>query len=270
MHLRHQPARHRVALVPGVERRRGAAAGDEGADEAHGDVGARRPGVDHRVVDHGGAGDLALRQAHVLRHRPAHAAQRLGGAGLGEHARGTLHVLARDHAVGARGRHHLELDLELAGERAHRRSRADRRAAVGGGRERGRRFGAHLLADLHLADHGAGVGSLGAALEAGERGAHMHQLAGLAVQFRDAAVVGGGDVHDRLGGLDRDQRLVGGDLVARLDVPFDDLGFLQSFAQVGQLEDLHDASRVLRAAATMRSTLGRYWYSSRDSGITVS
>ena len=98
----------------------------------------------------------------------------------------------------------------------------------------------------------------------------MHELADLAVQLRDAAVVGGGDVHDRLGGLDRDQRLVGGDLVARLDVPFDDLGFLQSFAQVGQLEDLHDASRVLRAAATMRSTLGRYWYSSRDSGITVS
>src|SRR5206468_8870185 len=61
------------------------------------------------------------------------------------------------------------------------------------------------------------------------------------------------------------------DLVARLHVPLDDLGFLQALAEVGQVEDAHYwYSITLRAAATMRAVSGMYFSSSRNIGVTTS
>ena len=102
-------------------------------------------------------------------------------------------------------------------------------------RERGRRggrFGEHFLADLDFADDGAGV-CIVTAFECDERRADVRDVMDVAVEARDAAGVGGGNVDDRLGGLDRQQRLVELDLVAGLDVPFDDFRFLQAFAEIG-------------------------------------
>ena len=49
---------------------------------------------------------------------------------------------------------------------------------------------------------------------------------------------------------------IGDHVVADTDVPGDDLGFLQSFAQIRQIECRHAYSKVSRTAARMRRALG--------------
>jgi hypothetical protein len=77
-----------------------------------------------------------------------------------------------------------------------------------------------------------------------------------------------GDLHQGLGRVHLDQRLVQLDLVARRDLPLHDLGVLESLAEVGKVEDAfghgrtstaiaHQYSRVRWTAARIRSTLGR-------------
>ncbi|MNN79614.1 hypothetical protein D3C81_1962730 [compost metagenome] len=67
----------------------------------------------------------------------------------------------------------------------------------------------------------------------------MQHVALGAEQLHHHAVMGRRDFHQRLGGLHRDQRLVGLHPLAGLDVPLTDLRFLQAFAEVGQLEVFH-------------------------------
>ena len=90
-------------------------------------------------------------------------------------------------------------------------------------------------------------------------------------QLLDAARLRRGDLDHRLRRLDRDERLIGRDVLARRDMPLDELGLLQAFAEIGKTKDVHEvASIVSRTAAAMRSTLGKYWFSSRASGMTTS
>ena len=77
-----------------------------------------------------------------------------------------------------------------------------------------------------------------------------------AVQLGDSATPRGWDLDHGLVGLDRDERLVGHDAVADRDVPRDDLGFMQTLAQVGQDERSHAYSKTLRAAAAIRRRSG--------------
>ena len=85
----------------------------------------------------------------------------------------------------------------------------------------------------------------------------MDLVAGGAEEPLHLSRVGRGHLDNRLVGLHRDHRLVGLDRLPRLHVPFDDLGFLQSLAEIGQVEHPHYwYSRTLRAAAAMRVLLG--------------
>lgn len=129
------------------------------------------------------------------------------------------------------------------------------------------------MPDLHLPDHGARIRFTAARpFERDQRRAQMHDVARLAEQPGDAAGLRRRDLDDGLGGLDRDQRLIGLDGVAGLHVPLHDLRLLQPFAEIRQFEDDHRqaASRVFLTAARMRSTPGRYWFSSLGSGMTTS
>ena len=62
---------------------------------------------------------------------------------------------------------------------------------------------------------------------------------GLGVQGGDDARVGDGDLDDGLGGLHLGDHLVDRDAVAGLDAPGDDLGLLESLAEVGEQEVRH-------------------------------
>ena len=70
------------------------------------------------------------------------------------------------------------------------------------------------------------------------------------------AALGRGDIDHRLVGLDRDQRVARLDRIARLDLPGDDFGVVQPFAQVGKIEYAHWNSTTERAASRMRASLG--------------
>ena len=98
-----------------------------------------------------------------------------------------------------------------------------------------------------------GRGTLG---KVDERVTDLDDVADRAMQLGDPATPRGGDLDDGFVGLDRDERLVGHDAVADRDVPRDDLGLVQTFAQVGQDERSHAYSRTLRAAAAIRRRSG--------------
>ena len=83
------------------------------------------------------------------------------------------------------------------------------------------------------------VSAWSAFLEFDERRTDLDPLAGIDEQARDAARLRRWHFDDRLFGLDRDERLVGDDMIAFGDMPGDDLGFLQSFAEIGQREGAH-------------------------------
>lgn len=119
-----------------------------------------------------------------------------------------------------------------------------------------------------FADDRAGVRI--AALEADQRRADRHDIADRAEKSGYPSGERRGYFHHRLGGLHRRHDLIGLHVVADLRLPFDDLGVLKPLPEIGQLEDPHDASIVLRTAATMRSTFGMCSASSRASGVTTS
>ena len=62
---------------------------------------------------------------------------------------------------------------------------------------------------------------------------HLHEVAGVAVQLHDRARVGARQLDGRLRRLDVDERLVQRDDVAHVDLPGDDLGLDETFADVG-------------------------------------
>src|SRR3546814_403143 len=149
-------------------------------------------------------------------------------------------------------------------------------------------------------------------LELGKKRAVNDHVAGAAGELEHLARDGRGHVDHGLGGFHRHQVVVEADGVAFLDVPLDDGGIRQAFAEVGEQEFLggHDVSwgspgivipnevrdlgctgaagKIPRrarnynkcasypaaitrfAAAPILSTLGRYFISSRNSGMWVS
>ncbi len=166
--------------------------------------------------------------------------ERLGRPGLGQALGGALHVGARDGAVGAARLHEIEIDVELARQRAHRgqdlKRLGPRRLA-----RRLRRLASGLLL-AQLADDRARVRfrPLG---ELDQRRAHLHQIALGAEQPGDAAALRRWHLDDGLVGLDRHQRLVGDHVIALGDVPGDDLGLLEAFPEIRQEELAHGSLR---------------------------
>ncbi len=111
--------------------------------------------------------------------------------------------------------------------------------------------------DGHRADDGAAILLLRRAIvELGELLADGDDVAGLAVQRRDAARIGRGHFDHGLVGFDRDERLIDDDVVADGDVPVDDLDFVQAFAEIGEVENLHEKLTTRRAASTICFSLG--------------
>ena len=105
--------------------------------------------------------------------------------------------------------------------------------------------------------------------------AGQDDIAGLAGQRQHFAGERRGHIDHGLGGFHRHQRCVQTDHIADLDMPFDDFGVRQAFAQIRQMEGFYCAhgqlaARVRLAAATIFSTLGRYFISRRNSGMWVS
>ena len=182
-------------------------------------------------------------RGHPLRHGAAHAPQRLAGSDLGEAARSALHVGAGDRAAGAARLYQIKIDIELAGERAYR------------GKDRNRprrcRLGAALRRSLDLlatklADDGAGI--LARALrKLHQWSTNLDQVTLASKQVRDAAAPGRGHFDDRLVGFNRNERLIGDDMVALVDVPGHDLGFFKTFAEIRQCELAHAVPRKTRA-----------------------
>ena len=102
----------------------------------------------------------------------------------------------------------------------------------------------HRLAVTHL--HGE------------DRRAHGHHRARCDEQSSDATGEGRGELDDRLGCLDVDDRLVDRDLIADADAPADDLGLGEALTDVGQRELAHAHTAVTRSmASSTRSTPGR-------------
>jgi hypothetical protein len=66
-----------------------------------------------------------------------------------------------------------------------------------------------------------------------------HALAGLDKQPCDAPGARRGDLNDGLFSLDSQQWLIGDDVIALGHVPSDDFGFLQAFAEIGEIERSH-------------------------------
>ena len=230
-----QPALARLGVVPGIERGLGLAGGCHGAHDADGDVLALLPIVDVGLVVHGGANHLGMGRRHALRHRPAHAPQRLGRPRFGQALGGALDVRPRDRPARPAGLHEVEIDVELA------RQRPDRgKDLKGSRRHRGRCLGAswRLLLLPELAHDRSGV-ALRALGEFDQRSPDLDQVALAAEQARDAAAPGGRHLDDGLVGLERDERLIDDHAVALVDVPRHDFGFFEPFAEIRQYELAH-------------------------------
>ena len=111
---------------------------------------------------------------------------------------------------------------------------------------------------------------LARAIEPDQRRSDVDNFANLGEQPLDTRRVGRRNLDHRLRGLHRQQRIVDRHGLAGLHAPFDDFGFLQSLAEVRELENLHHPSMTFRTASAIRATLGIYCISRRDSGTTTS
>ena len=100
----------------------------------------------------------------------------------------------------------------------------------------------------------------------------MEHLAGLAAERLDHARERGGQLHDRLGGLELHDGLVDRHLVAGLHEPRDDLRLGEALAEVGQDEvAAHQRSHSqVSSAASTRSGVGRWCSSSFGDGYGMS
>ena len=148
-------------------------------------------------------------------------------------AGGTLDIGAGDRAAGAARGNFGQLDPEPLGQSANRRRRPDRRGLRHRLRDRGRG------SDGKLTDDRAAIGP-GALLELHQRRADLEPVARLDAQPGDLAVLRRRHLDHRLLGFDRDERLVGDDMVALADMPSDQLRLLQPLAEIRQNEDAHD------------------------------
>ena len=97
-----------------------------------------------------------------------------------------------------------------------------------------------------------------------ERRADPHYVSLNAEQVRDASTRRRRYLDDRLVCLDGNERLIGDDVIAFVDIPGDDLCLLKTFSEIRQHELAHGTKSVdiqlnwqaSRAALTMRSTDG--------------
>jgi hypothetical protein len=131
----------------------GLASGDDGADQAGGDVLLADPGVQVGVVDQGGRHHVGVGLGHHTRHIAAHALE-LFRLAAGLHAR-------RGGAYRLAGQRHGRARRRRAGLRQFRRQMAAGGGGHGGARggdaERGRAVGGGGLHVLH-GDHAVGAG----------------------------------------------------------------------------------------------------------------
>ena len=198
-----------------------------------------------------------MRRAHALGHRAPRAVQALpaGSRGSAGGFGGALHVGHADHAIGSAAGDALELAAQLVRQAPRGRRRAQ--VLDGFGVPCAGVAAAGAVRARQLADHRAGVGLR----RRGE--GHQHRTDRDAIAFRraergDVSAVRRRDLDHGLVGFDRDQRLVGDDVVARRHVPLHDLGVAQALAEIGQPEFgvAHVYRMTSRAAARMRSREG--------------
>ena len=189
------------------------------------------------------------------------------------------YVVARDIAVGTRGRDTREVDAQLAGERTHGwlRQRLTRRDTLGYAALLLGCFRTDLLGcfrtdllgcfrtaqpspvprrvvDAVADEHGLTL----ADLDREDRGADRHDGTGLHEQCGDTPREGARQFDDGLGSLDVDDRLVDIHGVTDSNAPADDLGLGQSLAHIRQ-QKLADGHRAVTRsiASSTRSTSGR-------------
>src|SRR5437667_11030736 len=97
-----------------------------------------------------------------------------------------------------------------------------------------------------------------------ERQADLHDTSLGAKHVGDAPARGRRYFNDRLVGFDGNERLIGDDVIAFVDIPGDDLRLFKTFSKVRQRELVHGTRSVgvqlywhaFRAAVTMRPTEG--------------
>ena len=194
------------------------------------------PIADVGLLRHAGGHYLGMGCRHALRHGAAHAPERLGRSRLGQALGGPLNICARYRAVGAAGLYEIEIDIELARQRSHRRQNL-KRLCMDRLARCTRRFPS-ALSPIQLADNRARIG-LWPFGKFDERRSHFHQIALGTEQPSDAAAARRWYLYDRLVRLDRHEWLVGNHMIALGDVPRDDFGLLEAFAEIGQQELAH-------------------------------
>jgi hypothetical protein len=160
---------------------------------------------------------------------------------------------------------------------------------LGGWRARGRcrcrfgRFGLGRFRRPVVMAGGFGFGALrqlGVYFNLNKCRAGLDHVAGLAMLLDHLARERRRHFNHRFGRFHGNQWFVQACNVARLDEPFDDGGIRQSFTEVGKVENFRFAhamapcaqlaESVFLAAATILSTLGRYFISRRNSGMCTS
>src|SRR5439155_22036632 len=100
-----------------------------------------------------------------------------------------------------------------------------------------------LFAGAELADDCTGV-LLGPLGKLDERRADLHDISLVAKQVRDASARRRRYFDDRLVGLDGNERLIGDDVIAFVDVPSDDLRVFKTFSKIRQHELAHGTKSV--------------------------
>ena len=144
-----------LRIVPGIKRRLGFGRGGDRMHEPNGDVVPLFPVLDIRLVGHRGPRHLGMRRRHTLRHGAPHPPQGLGRTGI-HHALGrAFHVRSSNGTAGAGCLHQVEIDVELARERANRGKYLERASACG--LRAGLARGGALFAAVDLADDGPGI-----------------------------------------------------------------------------------------------------------------
>ena len=149
------------------------------------------------------------------------------------HLRVVENVIEFDQSAGAAAGNVRKIERKAPRERSRHRHRALAGVAVTARAPDGRLLDKFLFArDRHAADHRSGI-------EIDERRAGRHDVTDGAVQRRDDTAVGHRHLDHRFGRFHRQHRLVDQNAIARLDVPFEDFGLGQSFAQIRKPECAH-------------------------------
>jgi hypothetical protein len=166
---------------------------------------------------------------HPFGHRPPDTTQRFAGR-YGSQGRGALDIGRGDSPLRASARHQHQIDMALLCQGSYCRCRFD--LTRPGGRWLGLRRRRRRRGRCEMTDYSAAIG-MHTVLEFYQRIAHAQARTRLDQQPSDMTGVRRGYVDHRFVGFDRHQRLIGDDMIAGGDVPDDDLGFLQAFAEIG-------------------------------------